>query len=832
MAGHVTDRRLGPALSALAAGQVKVLSVDVFDTLLWRRVPEPKDAFLLLGRRLAAEGRLAAHVNPVAFAELRHAAEKAARARREAATGSREVTLPDIYRALPSFLFAPDFDADAAAAAEVALEATLMIRDRAVAALMAAAKAAGARVILVSDTYFASAQVKRFLAKPGLAEGRDFDRLYVSCEAGRPKWRDLFDTILRDAAVPAAATLHVGDSLEADVLPCRLRGIGVVHYDKWSFSPRVQAVEMPAELAPRAVRLGSHGDRGLTGLRSRLAHQAPEEIAPDLVPYWSYGAATLAPVFAAFARWAVAACAVSGTSRILGIMREGRFLNRLVGDTAAALGVALATEELWLSRRAVIRAALCEETAGLLPEFAMLSPGRTTAEVLAEMGLTAADLAAAGMPDFDVTVGDALVRLCQAVGAAPHLLAKVFAVAAHHRDNLLSGLGRQIDLPRTDAAVVMDLGYSATIQSVLQGILDRAGHALRLTGLYLALNRKALDNLRGGADLRGYLDAEGFGGTMGRLLSRVPFVLEHACMCDEGSLSHFDAAGAPVLLPNQRGAAQLAQMAAMQAGILHGVAQVNELLGDLATTPADDPELKAQVAAIVEAAHLYPTAQEAATVGAWKHEAKIDFTNAYRLNDLAFDGAALEYRGWPALQDMTLDQVYWPAAAFAAADPFIADVHAGGAKDAYKAHHLTAGPVLGRVTVCPDAGAGFDERRQGTIPMAMNAFGRGDLNAAIKGMGPDVYRRLRLTWPDCRGILRLDRVAVTYLGEGERRTVEIDLGTAAWTGAQALEGGAMQLARGAVTVLDLGAPPAWPHGLELSLRFKYLRLDPLFGGAP
>ncbi len=828
----MTDRRFVPVHAALAAGQIRVLSVDIFDTLMWRRVPEPKDVFLILGAKLAEKRQLAPHVNPVTFAELRAAAEKDARARKEAATGSREITLVDVYRELPPFLFAKGFDAPAAAAAEVTFEDSLMIRDAAVAELMTAAKKAGAKVILVSDTYFSSAQIKGFLAKPGLVEGRDFDRLYVSCEAGRPKWRDLFDTVIADMGVPPGEILHVGDTLEADVWPCRLRGIAVCHYDKWAFDSRVQSLEWPSALGVRAARLGPGGDFGLTGLRSRIFHRVPADLSPSLAPYWAYGAAKLAPVFAGFARWVVSGCKTIGAGKVFGLMREGRFLNRVVGETAKALGVPLATEELWLSRRAVIRAALAPETTGLLPEFAMLTPGHDTASVLKEMGLTVADVAGLVGGAFDFTEDRALVRLCQALGTAPHLIAKVMAVAARHRTLLLTALEKQMDLRSAGPVVMMDLGYSATIQSVLQGLLAREGSPLHLTGFYVALNAKAQANVGEGADLRGYLDADGFAGPMGKLLSRVPFVLEHACMCPEGSLSHFDEKGEPVLLPNLRDETQIAQMEATQAGILAGVAAINEMLGDLATTPADAPALKAQIVAILESSHLHPTAQEAATIGAWKHEAKIDFTGAHKLTDLSFDGPLLEYRGWPGLQEINLDQVYWPAAAFVAADPFIADVYAAGTKDAYKAANLTAGPLLGRVTVCPDAGAGFDERRQGTIPIAANTFGRAELVATIKGVGPEAYQRLRITWPGARSVVNLDTMTVTYTSETDRRTQAVDLRGASWSNVRDLGNGLVETGPGAQCVIALPAAPPAPHGLEMSLRLKFLRLDPLFGAKP
>src|SRR5205807_4973867 len=73
------DERLLPAFEALADPDVLTVSVDVFDTLLWRRVAEPVDAFVLLGEQLAGELALADDVTPAVFAKLRAAAENRAR---------------------------------------------------------------------------------------------------------------------------------------------------------------------------------------------------------------------------------------------------------------------------------------------------------------------------------------------------------------------------------------------------------------------------------------------------------------------------------------------------------------------------------------------------------------------------------------------------------------------------------------------------------------------------------------------------------------------------------------------------------------------------------
>src|SRR5919206_325983 len=80
------DARLRRAAALLEQGDIAVLSLDIFDTLLWRTVPEPVDTFPLLGRRLQELGKLSPRVAVPVFARLRQEAE--ARARRRVAPGA------------------------------------------------------------------------------------------------------------------------------------------------------------------------------------------------------------------------------------------------------------------------------------------------------------------------------------------------------------------------------------------------------------------------------------------------------------------------------------------------------------------------------------------------------------------------------------------------------------------------------------------------------------------------------------------------------------------------------------------------------------------------
>ena len=125
--------------------------------------------------------------------------------------------------------------------------------------------------------------------------------------------------------------------------------------------------------------------------------------------------------------------------------------------------------------------------------------------------------------------------------------------------------------------------------------------------------------------MQSYLAPDGFDSEAARVLTRTPDVLEHACMCDEGSLIGFDAAGNIELLPNRRSEKQLAEMHAMQDGIVAGVRAINTLLGSLDATPAvGNDDLARQAASIAANAMLYPTIDEAKHIGSWRHEAKVD----------------------------------------------------------------------------------------------------------------------------------------------------------------------------------------------------------------
>lgn len=825
MSLEVNDRRLVALAKELSEKRYDVLSLDIFDTLLWRRVPEPADVFALVGARLRDQGLLRDDISIVQFAELRAAAEKQARAIAEAHTGSREVLLDDIYELMPSHIFTSHDPLSSVVEQELACEQSAMVLDQQVAALMGIAREHDVGVVLTSDTYFTRAQLLQFLMMAGMDEAEVPETLYISNEQGRPKWRDLFDHVLKDLNIAPDHLVHVGDNVDADVRPCAARNIDHVFYDKWSGLPRSRDQETQRLPSDRADWIVAGGDVGLTGLRSRLAHRPPLKLDADLKPYWAYGAATLAPLFAGYANWVVDT-AKAHNATVLGLMREGRFLARLVSEVAGRQGADVRTGELWLSRRAVVRAALWPDDLSLLPQAISYCPGPSTDDILEQLGLARTDLAGVFKDPalVDLHAHGGVQALLTAISRVPELQEKITDHSARLRKNLLAYLDQQDAFQGDQPILLLDLGYAGTIQTVLQKILDYEGRPVRLAGLYVAVNSQGRERVLSGVDLRALVKDDGYDTGLVSLLERTPDILEHACMCPEGSLDSFDNAGQPVLLPSQRPASQIAQMEAMQDGIVTGITSIMDTLGQGAVAT---PAFLQHAASIVKQAMLHPTADEVNTIGAWLHEANFDLSDQRALADLRVDPARLEYSGalmWSALER---HEAYWPQAALAMAP--VLNEAANLVNEGHPATAFMSGAALGTLNIVPNLGVGLDPRQAVTLPLSLSVLGRGEIQTQIKPMGPNAFQSIQLQWPGARSVIAVAQCAVLFRGETEQKVEDVTQALSAEKDVQSIEDAWVTGTSGAQLTLNLAdITPSWPHSLDLLLRFKYLRTDRIF----
>jgi len=261
---------LQPIQAAIRHPQIKVVSFDVFDTLIERPAVFPTDIFVLLNRKVTQiTGR-----PRFDFHKFRAEAEPLMRRTRAGRNPSlEEPTFDQIYAFLARQHRLTEAQRTALAAEEIALERTMLRRREAGAALYRAALESGKRIVCISDMYHDRQTLAGWLEDKGYAR---IAHVYVSSEVKKRKATgQLYDQVLTDENIQPHELLHIGDNRRSDVDIPLAKGIVSFHLPSSLELLRSSKSEYgtlwthPDRLAP--------GDRLLIGFyASRWASTLPE----------------------------------------------------------------------------------------------------------------------------------------------------------------------------------------------------------------------------------------------------------------------------------------------------------------------------------------------------------------------------------------------------------------------------------------------------------------------------------------------------------------------------------------------------------------------------
>jgi len=180
----------------------RVISFDIFDTLLERNVDTPTDIFEIVGKKNGLQA---------SFKEDRVVAEKKARI-----YNNGEVTLDDIYKFLPDYL---NDKKEIIKQSEIDTEINSVKLKHSMKDIYDYAIKQNKQVYLISDMYLPSYVIKRMLDKIGI-DG--YKKIYISNEYGCDKISArLFETVIGENNIVRSEMVHIGDSIKADLIGAR-----------------------------------------------------------------------------------------------------------------------------------------------------------------------------------------------------------------------------------------------------------------------------------------------------------------------------------------------------------------------------------------------------------------------------------------------------------------------------------------------------------------------------------------------------------------------------------------------------------------------------------
>ena len=611
---------------------VRVLSLDCFDTLLWRDSHAPRDIFARL---------------PGTTPTQRAHAEAQARRCARFGAGRREVSISEIYaELLPNAAPAPRA---AAIAAELAAEARHCFAFAPTVALMRAAKARGMQVIIVSDTYLDANQLGELIARAAGGEvAALIDRIFVSSAFGKPKAGGLYGDVLRKLSSRPAHILHVGDNKGADVTGVAPFGVRTVHLRQFSEEVHEQ---LRLEAGFDAM-LHPHRPGELTTPQPhRAALALAEPCANDGAQ--RFGFATLGPVMAGFAAWLQAEAAAlgqhnGGVVHSLFLMRDGYLPMRAVQAFArTAPGVTFNDHAIEISRFTATAASFVnertvqhytEQELGTAPEALarqLLIPEADIARIMAGRDASTASLALLAQ----VRRGETRRAILAASRAmARRLVAHVRAVA-----NPQPG----------DTLMLVDLGYNGSVQNRIAALLEKE-LKVHVAGRYLLL--REMD--RPGLDKRGFLSGEHYDPHALEALCANVAVLEQLSTTPMGSVIDYTETGEPIRSDNGIKARQSAVRQAVQAGALNFISALQAVV--LRSQNSGDIGLWRRATANSLARLFYlPRPAELAVIAAFEHDVNLGTQRKVPLFDPAVAARGLRERGLFYLRGA--ERMYLPA---------------------------------------------------------------------------------------------------------------------------------------------------------------------------
>lgn len=480
---------------------MRVVSFDVFDTLLVRGLARPRDVFRQLGAELAA--KKITSLAPDEFARQREQAERSARS----AAPSGELTLAEIYTALAAQLNWKEATREQACQRELDLEAASLKAVPPMLARVAAARTEADAIWFLSDMYLPGAFIESVLRREGFF--RHGDRLFASGECRASKHRgDLFPHARAQAAQAVTSWRHVGDNPHADELMPRAHGI-VTELVRDTTLNRYE------QLACGAASTDMW--RSLLAGAMRRARLANPETEPARRVIWDTGCDIVGPLVVGFVHWCLTEARARGLRRLYFVARDGQLPLRVAAQLAPAWGFEIECRYLHGSRQAWHPAALRTLRESDREWVLRRTRGLNVRQVLERLGLEpepfADELVAAGFDraawhsPLAAEQDEALWRGLQAAA----MQAAIRAEAARRRSLAARYLAQEGVGDGTPWGMV-DIGWHGHLQRSLGRVLAPNDAELPLNGFYLGLLPGAATGA--GHTMRGYwnlLPARGHG---------------------------------------------------------------------------------------------------------------------------------------------------------------------------------------------------------------------------------------------------------------------------------------------------------------------------------
>jgi FMN phosphatase YigB (HAD superfamily) len=297
-------------IQSLKKKKIKVISFDIFETLAFRDVADPKEIFKKVGKKQYVK-EIFSDANIFKLARIE--AEKNARKKY---AHLEEVTLQQIYEQLPLESKQRNKILDL----EIKQEYKSLYINPQIKRWIDLAIKYKKQIIFISDMYLSTSQIEH-LVMSKLDSYAEISKLFVSNEHQATKATGkLFQVVLDSLKISNDEIFHIGDNFHIDIEMAKSKNIATLFYNHDKYVTDILKIE--SQYALRSFHKGFH-QRKLATISNGYT-QDKERF------FFNLGASVFGPVLWEFSHWLIDIAKQQKVTQINCIMREGRIFKKFI----------------------------------------------------------------------------------------------------------------------------------------------------------------------------------------------------------------------------------------------------------------------------------------------------------------------------------------------------------------------------------------------------------------------------------------------------------------------------------------------------------------------
>lgn len=472
---------------------IEIVSFDIFDTLLSRKIGAPVDVFELVRSKLLMDDIvLKCHDTMMNYPHLRRLSESEARkVSQKEFENESEVTLDEIYSIFKKKTNIDDEMISLLKNTELEVESFVLYAPNIAREIFKLIRKNQIKIIAISDMYLP----KQYLHKLLISNGYDIslDEIFVSGEERYSKHTgNLYKKVNKNLNISFEKWLHIGDNLHADIKNASSHGIQTFHAN-WS---SVENIHIPSS--------AQINDYSISSIIDFLDTKQANEFFP--LDEWSkIGYKTFGPLIFGYMVWLLSQLKSNKIDKALFMARDAYMILKLYKEYFQQYNSSISFEYIYASRASLYPISITDWPMHKIWHFFGGKSKRTVRQVFSMLGLDV-DLHISDIYQVGFLSPDDIITDEQ--GHKMHTLINrlYFQIMQKSKENRETFSQYFIDIIQDSKNIALiDIGWSGNIQAAFSRAICDKWSDINLSGFYLGLFSSAGQNISPYNPMKGWI---------------------------------------------------------------------------------------------------------------------------------------------------------------------------------------------------------------------------------------------------------------------------------------------------------------------------------------